>query len=516
MKWSDRFPLPYGDPRSGIYSPSKSDLRSLIALIDAAIAAKADSSSPTFTGYPQVPTPASSDNDSTIPNTEWVHARIAAAVLAAGTGDVVSPGAAALWQRAGAANTTGRLIQYGNTIDHIDRVPFTPSLDLPPYDLARYMLGSRSTIGTYFDRTGLLVTAPANVPRQTFDPVTLEDDGVLIEAAGTNLWTFSEQFDNAAWPKFGNTVVANAVVAPDGTLTADKIIEDTSTGNHRLSRSRTLVSGLQYTDTFFIKSLGRSAIRFDPNKGATSSAVRFDLSNGTIPFSNGIDRAALKYIGNGWWLAETTFTADGTSGTSHLAPTVDYTTSWTGDGVSGIALWGAQFEQAPASSSYIKTTSAAATRAADTLSLPVDSTWCNPSEGTFFLDVTLFSVKPTGTINILQVDDGTTNNCITIRAGAVIANANLVVRKDGATVVDSGSVSLTPMTPARVAITYRNNDWALVLNGGAPVTVASGLVPQGLSRLLLLQGNDAGSKYRRLTYWPKRLSNAQLQALTAA
>lgn len=440
-----------------------------------------------------------------------------------GSGDVVSPGTATLWQRAGAANTTGRLIQYGNTIDHIDRVPFTPSLDLPPYDLARYMLGSRSTIGTYFDRTGLLVSAPANVPRQTFDPVTLEEDGVLIEAAGTNLLLRSEDMSTTwslnALLSFGSGSVVNAATAPDGTVTADKIVENTTTAGHRIYQSFNATNGALYSYSVFLKAAGRGFALIYANGAIADTAISVNLATGAATSVAGspanIQSVALS---DGWFRVSLCVTATVTTSMGFNVycsnDGVWANRSYLGDGVSGIALWGAQAEAMNAATSYIKTTSAAATRADDTLSLPVDSTWYNSSEGTFFIDVTLLGLSPTGTVNILRVDDGTDANRIYFRAGSVIGGADLFVAKNSVDQVDSGSVPIAPMTPARVAIAYRDNDWALVLNGGAPVTVASGSVPQGLTRLLLGPGNDAGAKHRRLTYWPKRLSNTQLQALT--
>jgi len=429
------------------------------------------------------------------------------------------------WQAAAANGITGAAIKFGNVIDHIDRVPFTPSLDLPPYDLARYMLGSRSTIGTYFDRTGLLVSAPANVPRQTFDPVTLEEDGVLIEAAGTNLLLRSEDMSTTwslnALLSFGSGSVVNAATAPDGTVTADKIVENTTTAGHRIYQSFNATNGALYSYSVFLKAAGRGFALIYANGAIADTAISVNLATGAATSVAGspanIQSVALS---DGWFRVSLCVTATATASMGFNVycsnDGVWANRSYLGDGVSGIALWGAQAEAMNAATSYIKTTSAAATRADDTLSLPVDSTWYNSSEGTFFIDVTLLGLSPTGTVNILRVDDGTDANRIYFRAGSVIGGADLFVAKNSVDQVDSGSVPIAPMTPARVAIAYRDNDWALVLNGGAPVTVASGSVPQGLTRLLLGPGNDAGAKHRRLTYWPKRLSNAQLQALTAA
>ena len=85
---------------------------------------------------------------------------------------------------------------------------------------------TRSTTGSYYNSAGVLSTAAINAPRFDYDPVTLESVGLLIEESRTNLLTYSEQFDNAVWTKSNASITANAIIAPDGTLTADKLVED--------------------------------------------------------------------------------------------------------------------------------------------------------------------------------------------------------------------------------------------------------------------------------------------------
>jgi hypothetical protein len=87
---------------------------------------------------------------------------------------------------------------------------------------------TRASTATYVGSDGLIKTAATNVPRFAHDPVTGEGLGLLIEEARTNLLLYSEQSDNAAWGKTNILTTANAVIAPDGTLTADKIYENST------------------------------------------------------------------------------------------------------------------------------------------------------------------------------------------------------------------------------------------------------------------------------------------------
>src|SRR5210317_758894 len=101
-----------------------------------------------------------------------------------------------------------------------------PTLDLQFSDAASFPLGlsfSRSSVGTYFDRDGLLKLADPNVPRVEYDPSTRELKGFLIEEERENLLEYSEDFN--LWPlnsPAAVTVTPNVIISPDGKLTADK------------------------------------------------------------------------------------------------------------------------------------------------------------------------------------------------------------------------------------------------------------------------------------------------------
>ena len=87
----------------------------------------------------------------------------------------------------------------------------------------------------------------------------------------------------------------------------------------------------------------------------------------------------------------------------------------------------------------------------------------------------------------------------------------------GSTAVGIGGTALTPNVPAKIAVAYGSN-MALVQDAGTPVTNASAASVVG-SSLAIGYGGGAGSEIcghiRSIRYYPTRLSNAQLQALTA-
>lgn len=239
---------------------------------------------------------------------------------------------------------------------------------------------ARSTTGTYFDSSGILQIGAINTPRFDYDPTTLTANGLLIEPAATNLLTFSEQMDNAVWSKLRCSVSINATSAPNGTLTADKIVEDSSTNQlHPLFRSPTLNSATTYYYSFFVKAAGRNFVRLTLSSNITTNLVAdLDLTTGNYTATD-VTRVSVLNCGNGWYRISGQFTTiPVVVGTTLLFiyPCITYGTNiYTGDGVSGLYIWGMQLETSNTPTSYIPTTTTSVTRGADVLTIPSSTGW---------------------------------------------------------------------------------------------------------------------------------------------
>jgi hypothetical protein len=159
-----------------------------------------------------------------------------------------------------------------------------------------------------------------------------------------NLLEQTEAFNDAYWSKAGVTVSVNSSTAPDGSATADKLVEDTSTGNHRALNyiGVTVTAGAAYVWSVYAKASERTVVRLSNNNvlGAT-----FDLANSAAAssVSSGIT-AASQSVGSGWF--RLTISGNAATSTERLiaAIVVGGNTSYTGDGTSGIFVWGAQLE----------------------------------------------------------------------------------------------------------------------------------------------------------------------------
>lgn len=125
--------------------------------------------------------------------------------------------------------------------------------------------------------------------------------------AGANLLLRSDEFDNASWTKVNATVSANAVAAPDGTTTADSLIDDAVSGSHSFRQSFTVTAAVQDIQvTFAIKAGSRNFASVDFTTASGSAAAFINLTTGaistvsaTVAFSGA--RAFAADLGGGWW-----------------------------------------------------------------------------------------------------------------------------------------------------------------------------------------------------------------------
>jgi hypothetical protein len=194
---------------------------------------------------------------------------------------------------------------------------------------------------------------------------TYVDSQGVIRTATTNLLLRSEEFDNASWTRtgvfaFGSGSITNAAISPNGTLTADLITEDTSVSSlHRLNQGSLTVAAVSNTVSIYAKRAnGIRNIEINANALTNARAV-FDLGSGTVgEVSSGT--ASIQSVGDGWYRCSVTGVSAGGTSTLFIqisTGTTAASSTYTGDGTSGIYLWGAQLEQSNTVGEYIPTTS---------------------------------------------------------------------------------------------------------------------------------------------------------------
>jgi hypothetical protein len=185
-------------------------------------------------------------------------------------------------------------------------------------------------------------------------------DGTRINSLGQvertpwNRFLFSEQFDNVEWNKTNCTISANSTTAPNGTLTADKLImnngQSGSSGDGTGVRQIYDIESSNYVFSVYAKKAEFSTIRFRENQ-VTGAFLTVDLNDGTITNgdTNQFINPIATLISNGWYRIS--------FGTPVITSIYKYSirVSENGNGSSGIYIWGAQFN-AGALKPYFPTT----------------------------------------------------------------------------------------------------------------------------------------------------------------
>jgi len=395
-------------------------------------------------------------------------------------------------------------------------------------------LSDSASLNPYVYNPAAALTSTAYYgPRFEYDPVTLAPLGLLIEEARTNLLLYSDQLDVATtWPSANIDVTANAIVSPDGTTNADAIIEKTTpTVFHYINQSVTkAASAIQYVASFYVKNKGRDIII-----NIQSSAV-----NGVVARINpetGYPASGIAAFGTGWTAGSLTTTSVGDGwykvvmvATSDTAITAQFqcslynvalaTNIYTGDGVSGVYIWGAQLEAGSFATSYIPTAGASVTRSADVATMVGNnfSNWYNQTTGTFAAS---FDASANTNATYMSASNGSiVQNSIHIDNDS--GNMRAVYYSGSAEVAALGLGAIgTAGTANKIATAYAVNDFAASRNGGTVATDPDGgAVPVGLTQLNIGVDNRLSAIYytsnhiKSITYYNSRLANIQLQAIT--
>jgi hypothetical protein len=341
------------------------------------------------------------------------------------------------------------------------------------------------------------------MPRFDYNPSTLAAQGLLIEESRTNSLWYSEEFGNiAGWATAGTapTITTNSTTSPSGTLTADTITFAAADSRIQNEALLSFTAGLSYTITLYAKAVGTSLnkIRLALFDGTQQNSSDFTVSN------------------TAWTRLTVTFVAANNTAVGRMQ-----IRNATDNLANSLYIWGAQLEAGAFPTSYIPTTTTALTRAADVASVNTLSPWFNATEGTLFAEFTR----------------GYTGNFINFSSAAVITN-NVIVGTNGiASAYTNGAnqqlyntMTLNSVEQLdyrgknsqinnKVALAYKTNDTQQFINGLAEITDTSCTVPTSVSQMNIgasyVNNTFMNSWIRRITYYPRRLSQSEGIAITA-
>lgn len=387
---------------------------------------------------------------------------------------------------------------------------------------------SRASAALFVNSQGILESVASGIPRYDYNPANLHPRGILMEQSESQICRETQTFDSATWTKTNVTISADAATAPDNTSTADQLIEDlVGPLAFNLTQSMSTSSGSPYTFSVWAKANTRNWIYLEMPASAFTSAVRvyFDVLNGTIGTSSGSpSRTSIEAYPNGWYRIEVTKTATTTAAGNFLIGLADADNSptYVGDGTSNLYIWGAQYEQQVESSSYMATTSGAASRQPDVaiLSSLLKNGDINPSQGTSYIE---FMIRATPTV---------AESFVTVSGSARIPGlTNLVTTMnvfDGTNTVTIGSVSFThgvfykaicswgPGVGANELKIFQQHDGGIATATGT-FTPPLGTVANPVT--MAIATNTAGGasssivRIRKIDVWPYKLSDAEMLAI---
>ena len=387
---------------------------------------------------------------------------------------------------------------------------------------------ARTTKATRVNQNGLIEEVAIGVPRLDYT-----DGGcpsLLLEGNSTNLITESELFDNAYWTKSGATVTSGfSAPSVDSPLGAFKLVEDTSNGVHRVQRDFTVASSLDsYSVSARVKKGERNYVilALRTVSFANRAEATFDLLNGTISvpaFGSGDltnISAKITALADGWYDVSLSCTKNSDitiNSYLHIAKTSTdgVATTYAGDGTSGVYIFASQLEQNSSATSYIKTSGTTISRTADSASKSGISSLINSSQGVLYVEMSALSDD--GTARSISLSNGSTSNKVSLIYTSTSNQLQAFIRSSGSIAFNVSEILSDTTNNNKIALKYKENDFALWVNGIEVATGTSGNAPTGLNVLDFDDADGLSNFYgnvKDLRVYKTILSDSELQILT--
>jgi hypothetical protein len=379
---------------------------------------------------------------------------------------------------------------------------------------------TRASTGWYTNASGTLVSAATNTPRFDYDPVTLQLKGLLLEDAATNLVLQSGNLANPAWGTNGGivaapTVTGNQMAAPDGTVTAARVVYPAVSGAGASSivfQAVTVAAGVNAFSVWLKGAVGGERVYLAISAGGSGTPGVAVLTT--------------------QWRRFVYYTAPAlTAGPYYFVVGTDLVdTNQAATPAQTVFAWGGQIE-ATFMSSYIPTTTASVTRAADALSYPIASvTGFSTTQGSLAHEYIMEGSGANSTYSAPVHFGGASDATDWISTDRFIqaSPAMLLWWSDigvAGTVV--GNCDYGPGVSIPVGIVQRGaSSWALgnivrgAHNGSAATANTGNVTSLPVIANLVIGGamafNNPSSQWaRRVRYWPRQLSQIELNSVTS-
>ena len=174
-----------------------------------------------------------------------------------------------------------------------------------------------------------------------------------------NLVAFPEDFSNAQWSKSNSVINANATTAPDGTVTADRLIDNAAGGSAAIlaQDAISILALTNYVYSCFVKADQVDWVQLDPvGFTGVDASIFFNAATGEFgTIEPDVNDFGVEVYPDGWFRPWLTFTngADTTGNARILAAEADNVLNSDRDGTTSIFPWGAVFDVGTSPEIYV-------------------------------------------------------------------------------------------------------------------------------------------------------------------
>jgi len=375
---------------------------------------------------------------------------------------------------------------------------------------------TRASTALRTNSSGLLESMGSGVPRLSY--MYGSCPALLLEPQRTNLVVYSEDFGNATWTKSASSITSNSTTAPDGNTTADTFVADGSSALHRLSIGLSVTTGSNYTLTIYAKKNTNNFIQIVGGFDAFGSNVwaNYNLDTGVVGSIGSSSTASIQSVGNGWYRCILTGLSTATTSVlPYQIVLISSATSLRAESNSlatSVFVWGAQLELGAYPTTIIPTTTASATRIADSFSR--NNIYTNglitSSGGTWFVELrnNIAYTRDAGGLNFSFLNAAGNTGFIILPSGGT--SARLDIRK----IIAGTQTTLTGTTTNTIKIGIKwNGTSADLFVNGVKLTTSTTFTETVLENIIV-NGTDVPKFIQAMALYPTPLSDTDCTTLT--
>jgi hypothetical protein len=338
---------------------------------------------------------------------------------------------------------------------------------------------TRASTANRTNSSGNIELMASGVPRLSY--MYGSCPALLLEPQRTNLALQSESFDNAYWSKLNSTVTANSVTSPDGTTNAETFTADGSNNFHLLQSQLTInFTTVAFSASVYVKKNNNDFIQICVGSSIGGMFANFNINNGTLGSVGTVTgtnpTSSIENVGNGWYRCVMNFTPTLATATaiqfgiitSATSPRIESNTLTT-----SVYVYGSQVESGAYPTTYIPTTTASATRVADSFSRNniFTNNLITSSGGTWFVELRN---------NVAYVRDSSSQGINIGDSSTTISNGLMIVNTGTGRQVVQKIVSGTATTlyttlsdTVKIAIKWNGTSADVFVNGTKQVTATA-------------------------------------------